>query len=115
MIFWLCCGAELPCSLREEGTPTCLFLFFFFYSFSLRRCLFFASSLISLALCAFLYNLMIRMILNSFTILTARVAALLALDCEASCETDDEVEVLNIMSEMKLMSNMMEMVEAMSR
>ena len=35
------------------------------------------------------------MILNSLTILTARVAAREALDCEASCATEEEVEVEN--------------------
>ena len=58
---------------------------------------------------------MIRMILNSLTILTARVAALEALDWEANWATDEDVEVEKIMSEMKLTSKTIEIVEITSR
>ena len=46
---------------------------------------------------------------------TARVAALEALDWEASWATDELVEVAKMRSEMKLTSNIMETVETMSR
>lgn len=55
------------------------------------------------------------MTLNNLTILTARVAALEALDWEASWVMDEEVEVEKMESEMKLISKMMEIVEMISR
>ena len=55
------------------------------------------------------------MTLNNLTILTARVAALEALDWEASWVMDEEGEVEKMESEMKLISKMMETVEMISR
>lgn len=58
---------------------------------------------------------MIRIILKSLTIRTARVAALEALDCDANWATEDEVDVAKIISEIKLTSKMIEIVEMISR
>jgi len=55
------------------------------------------------------------MILKSFTIRTARVAALEAFDWAASCAKLELVEVEKMMSEMKFTSKMIDAVDRISR
>ena len=58
---------------------------------------------------------MILKILKSLTIRTALVAALEALDCDASWATDELVEVAKMRSEIKFTSKMIDTVETISR
>ena len=58
---------------------------------------------------------MILKILKSLTIRTALVAALEALDCDASWATDELVEVAKMRSEIKFISKMIDTVETISR